>query len=265
MANTTSGSYTFDKTFAIDDLIAEAYERIGLVGTAGHQLLSARRSLNLLLQEWGNRGVHFWEVGHMNVNMITPVVATDAGRIYRFYRSSADGTNAACTDNDGSTTTSPIYGITDILNVAYRKNLGSTSSQADTGMSKNSRDGYASFANKLTTGTPSQYWVQRFIDNVSITIYPTPNSTAVSEGHLSVYYLRRVQDIGDAYTNGVDAPYRFLPSMVNGLSFYLAQKYAPQRVQEMKLLYEDELARALAEDGSAASTYITPKGYYPNI
>ena len=51
MANTTSGAYTFDKTFAVDDIIAEAYERIGLVGSAGHQLLSARRSLNILFQD----------------------------------------------------------------------------------------------------------------------------------------------------------------------------------------------------------------------
>ena len=53
--------------------------------------------------------------------------------------------------------------------------------------------------------------------------------------------------------------------MASGLSFYLSQKYAPQRTQELKLLYEDELARALSEYGSDASTYITPKNYYPNI
>ena len=69
MANTTSGSYTFDKTFAIDDTIAEAYERIGLVGSSGHQLLSARRSLNLLFQEWGNRGIHYWDVANNNFTL----------------------------------------------------------------------------------------------------------------------------------------------------------------------------------------------------
>ena len=51
--------------------------------------------------------------------------------------------------------------------------------------------------------------------------------------------------------------------MAAGLAYYLSQKYNPQMVQQMKLLYEDELARALAEDGSASSTYITPKTYYP--
>ncbi len=88
MANTTSGSYTFEKNFAIDDIIAEAYERIGLVGTAGHQIHSARRSLNILFQEWGNRGIHFWEVGDTNIDLI------EGQAEYTFYRSSGDGTSS---------------------------------------------------------------------------------------------------------------------------------------------------------------------------
>ena len=68
MANTTSQSYSFDQDFSIDEIIADAYERLGLVGTAGHQLKTAKRSLNILFQEWGNRGIHFWEVGNTNIN-----------------------------------------------------------------------------------------------------------------------------------------------------------------------------------------------------
>ena len=74
--------------------------------------------------------------------------------------------------------------------------------------------------------------------------------------------VKRIEDIGD-YTNATDVPFRFVPCMVAGLAFYLSQKYQPQLTQQMKLYYEDELARALAEDGSASSTYITPKAYYP--
>ena len=62
MANTTSGTTTFDKTFAIDEIIEEAYERIGLQSVSGNQLRQARRSLNIMFQEWGNRGLHYWEV-----------------------------------------------------------------------------------------------------------------------------------------------------------------------------------------------------------
>ena len=95
MANTTSGTVTFDKTFAVDEIIAEAYERIGSQVTSGYQLKTARRSLNILFQEWGNRGIHFWEVGNTNINLIvgssTNVDATAEGSgIYTFYRNSTD-------------------------------------------------------------------------------------------------------------------------------------------------------------------------------
>ena len=115
----------------------------------------------------------------------------------------------------------------------------------------------------MVKGTPSQFWVQRFIDKTTITIYPTAASSQASN-YINVYYLARVQDVG-AYTNATDAPYRFVPCMTAGLAFYLSQKFAPQRSQELKLYYEDELQRALQEDGSSASAYITPKTYYPNI
>ena len=76
------------------------------------------------------------------------------------------------------------------------------------------------------------------------------------------FFIKRIQDVGD-YTNATDVPFRFVPCMVSGLAYYLSQKYQPQLMQATKLAYEDELARALAEDGSASSTYITPKAYYP--
>ena len=70
MANTTSGTATFDKTFAIDEIVEESFERIGLQNVAGYQLKSARRTLNILLQEWGNRGIHYWEIDELNMDLI---------------------------------------------------------------------------------------------------------------------------------------------------------------------------------------------------
>ena len=81
---------------------------------------------------------------------------------------------------------------------------------------------------------------------------------------MHIYFVKRIQDADATYTDATDVPYRFVPCMCSGLAFYLAQKFAPQRVQELKLLYEDELARALSEDGSSTSTHITPKTYYPS-
>ena len=91
---------------------------------------------------------------------------------------------------------------------------------------------------------------------------PSKKTTAAAK-EVSFYYVKRIQDAG-GYSNTADVPYRFVPCMVAGLAYYLSQKYKPELVQQMKLLYEDELARALAEDGSASSTYITPKAYYPS-
>ena len=105
--------------------------------------------------------------------------------------------------------------------------------------------------------------MQRFIDKVTITLYLTPGASEAGK-FLNYYYVKRIQDAG-VYTNATDVPYRFVPCMVSGLAFYLCQKYQPQRCQEMKLYYEDELNRALEEDGSSTSSFITPKTYYPSV
>jgi len=250
MANTTSGTVTFDKTFAVDDIITEAYERIGLQSVSGYQLKTARRSLNILFQEWGNRGLHYWEVAEANIDVI------EGQAEYTFFRATSDGTSAVT--NPANT-----YGVADILEASLRSNRTSTS-QADSGLTKIARSAYAALSSKLSKGTPSQYFVQRFVDKTTFTIYPTADYSNASKD-IHFYYVKRIQDVDSTYTDATDVPYRFVPCMASGLAFYLSQKFAPQLVQQMKLLYEDELARALAEDGSASSSFITPKTYYPNI
>ena len=289
MANTTSDSYVFDKNLGIDEIIEDAYERIGMQGTAGHQLKTARRSLNILFSEWGNRGLQFWEVKNQNIALV------DGQAVYTFYRSPADGTSSGisttlsagintsvttigvasvtgmpttggvitinseqisytgisslnltgCTRGiNGSTAAThstsdavlqfPV-GMTDIQEADYR--VKSTS--VDTPMTKISRSQYQGFSNKTDTGLPTQYWVQRFVDKVTMTLYLTPGA-AQDGNYINFYYTKRIDDVG-AYTNATDVPYRFVPCMISGLAYYLAVKYAPQRVQELKLLYEDEL------------------------
>ena len=235
MANTTSGTTTFDKTFAIDEIIEESYERLGIQGVSGNQLRTARRSLNIMFQEWGNRGLHYWEVGNSSFTLV------DGQAVYTAYRATSDGTSD----------TTAIYGVDDILEAV------------DTSLTKIDRSTYQGLANKGSEGTPSQYFVQRFIDRVTMTLYQTPGSSQA--GHfVNFYYVKRIQDVGN-YTNATDVPYRFVPCMASGLAYYLSQKFKPELTQQMKLLYEDELQRALQEDGSPSSSYITPKAYYPNV
>ena len=247
MANTTSGTTTFDKTFSIDEIIEESFERLGIQDVTGYHLKSSRRSLNIMFQEWGNRGLHYWEVGELDLDLI------EGQAEYKFFRASSDGTSAVSNPNG-------VYGISDVLEAQLRSNRTQTT-QSDSPMTKVDRSTYAGFSNKLSKGTPNQYWVQRLIDHVSISIYPTPDSTNASKD-MHFYYIKRIQDVG-AYTNATDLPFRFVPCMVSGLAYYLSMKYNPQLTQQMKLVYEDEFQRALQEDGSASSTYITPKAYYP--
>jgi len=235
----TSGTTTFESGLSISDIVEESYERIGITGVSGHQLKSARRSLNILFQEWANRGLHYWEVANNSITLV------DGQATYTMFRSTADGTSDA----------TAVYGVDDILEASYRN------SNVDTPLTKISRSQYQAFSNKTSEGTPSQYFVQRFIDKITVTLYLTPGSTEAGN-FLNYYYVKRIQDAG-SYSNEADVPYRFVPCMTAGLAYYLSIKNAPDKVQMLKMLYEDELQRALQEDGSSSSTYISPKVYYP--
>ena len=238
----TSGTTTFESSFYIDDIITEAYERIGRFDYSGNDIKTARRSLNIMFQEWANRGLHFWEVANNSITLV------NGQSEYTMYRSTSDGTSDA----------TAVYGVDDVLEAVYRN-----SDNTDFPLTKINRSGYQGLSNKTQTGVPTQYWVQRFIDKITITLYLTPGSTEAGNT-INYYYVKRIQDAG-AYTNEADVPYRFVPCMVSGLAYYLSQKFKPELVQQMKLLYEDELKRALEEDGSSSSSFITPKTYYEGL
>ena len=223
----TSGTTTFN--LDIDDVIEEAYERCGIRNTKGYDLKSSRRSLNLLFSEWGNRGVHLWKVELKNQLMTA-------------------GTIIYTTPQDCS----------DVLEAYVSTSETVTSSTNDISLNKIDRSAYAGLPNKGQTGQPSQYYVDRQI-NPTISLYLAPDCTTYT--YLKYYYIQRIQDAG-SYTNQADLPYRFLPAMVSGLAFYIAQKYAPERIQDLKLLYEDEMQRALEEDSSRTSVFISPYTYF---
>ena len=233
----TSGTTSFD--LPIDEIIEEAFERTGMRGNrTGYQLKSARRSLNIMFSEWGNRGVHLWKVKQATI----PLVEGQAE-----YNFANDNTNFP-TD------------ISDVLEAFVRNNSTATA-PVDTTLTKIDRSAYAALANKLSKGTPSQYYVQRTVAP-SIFLFQTPSSSfSGSNFQLKFFYVARIQDAG-AYTNESDVVYRFIPCMTAGLSYYLSLKYSPETVQANKLIYEDEFKRALDEDGQRTSTFITPQTFY---
>ena len=236
----TSGTTSFD--LPIDEIIEEAFERTGMRGNrTGYQLKSARRSLNIMFSEWGNRGVHLWKVKQATV----PLVEGQAE-----YNFANDNTNFP-------------QDISDVLEAFVRNNTTATA-PVDTTLTKIDRSAYAALANKLSKGTPSQYYVQRTVAP-SIFLFQTPSSSfSGSNFQLKFFYVARIQDAG-AYTNESDVVYRFIPCMTSGLSYYLSLKYSPETAQGNKLIYEDEFKRALDEDGQRTSTFISPQTFYPTV
>ena len=223
----TSGTTTFN--LSIDEIIEESYERIGIRSNSGYDIKSARRSLNILFSEWGNRGVHLWKVELKN-QLLTAGTATYA-------------TPSDCSD---------------VLEAYVSTAQTITQTTNDISLDKIDRSAYAALPNKGQQGQPSQYYVNRQI-NPTISLYLTPDCAQYI--YLKYYYISRIQDAGD-YNDQANVPYRFLPCMISGLAYYLGQKVAPDRVQGLKLIYEDELQRALEEDSQRTSSYISPYSYF---
>ena len=227
----------------IDDIIEEAYERTGVLGTrTGYQLRSARRSLNILFQEWQNRGVHLWKVKLAKV----PLVLGQAE-----YSFATDSVNFPSD-------------MTSILEAYYRNN-STTTAPVDVVLSSRSRSQYNAVPNKLVQGTPSQFYVERKI-NPSVFLYATPNSSVSSTSTPSsfqfcFYYMAKIQDVG-SYNYTPDVVNRFFPCMISGLAYYLSQKVSPERSGELERRYESEMLRALDADNQGTSTFISPQTFY---
>lgn len=213
---TTSGSRDFNLDVA--EIIEEAFERCGLEVRTGYDARSARRSLNLMLSEWANRGFNLWTVAEGTFT----VTAGDPSYVL------ADD-------------------VVDILDVIVRR------SGTDYEMDRISRTEYFTLPNKNTQGRPSQYFLDRTITPTMYVWSAPENST----DQIRYYYVRRMQD-ADSMVNTTDIPFRFLPCLVAGLAYYIALKRAPERVGLLKGLYEEEFQRAADEDRDRVSLKLVP-------
>ena len=228
---TYASTASFD--LSIDEIAEEAYERCGLQVRSGYDLQTARRSLNLMLSEWANRGLNLWTI-QLQEKTIT-----------------AGTNNLTGLDLFGSGQEAAQQ-IIDITDLAI-----SDSSNNDFSATPISRSTYLNIAVKTTSGRPTQYYFERTI-NPRLYLYPAADTTYT----LKYYALLRMKDAGD-YTNNAEIPFRFLPCMTAGLAYYISIKKAPERMQALKLLYEDEFKRAADEDGERTSVFLTPQSYYP--
>ena len=202
----------------VAEYIEEAFERCGLEARTGYDLKTAKRSLNLLFADWANRGLN-----QSTINQRT------------FTVTSGDGETNLDTD------------VIDILSLVVRRD------GTDYSLSRISRDEYLSITTKTTTGRPTQFFLDRQI-TPNLKLWPLPdNSTDVI-----VYDALTRMDDADTYINTVDMPFRFYPCLAAGLAYYIAMKRAPERLQILKPIYDEEINRAMDEDRDRASFRVAP-------
>ena len=229
---TYASTANFD--LSIDDIAEEAYERCGLQVRSGYDLQTARRSLNILLAEWANRGLNLWTIQLQEKTLPANTTSLTGTSLF--------GSGA----NDSQQ-------IVDITDVVIRD-----SSNNDFAATSISRSTYFNFTTKTTSGRPTQYYFERTI-NPTLFLYPAADVAYT----LKYYALVRMFDAGD-YTNNAQIPFRFLPCMTAGLAYYISMKKSPDRLVALKQIYEDEFQRAAAQDGERTSLFLTPQSYYPS-
>ena len=217
-----SGTYNFNMD--IDEVIQEAMEMIGGEDTLGHEPASARRSINLMLKDWQNRGILLWSTAVSSVTVAASTTAYDLA----------------------STTI-------DALEVVLNRD------DTDIQLTRISPEEYLLIPNKTQTGRPMQYSIRRGRDNPVMSVWPIPeNSTDV----LKMEIFSELQDVNKSADQNADLPKRFLPPLTCGLSYYMSMKrpgVEAGRIQMLKVNYEEKLARAMEEDRERASMHIVPK------
>jgi hypothetical protein len=234
---TTSGTSAFNLN--LNDLVEEAFERVGAELRTGYDLRTARRSLNLLTIEWANRGINLWTIEQGSIPLVQGQIVYDL----------------------------PTDTI-DLLEHVVRTQTGEQ--QTDITINRISIDTYSTIPNKNAQGRPIQVWINRQsgadypvtgVSNPQINVWPAPDQ---SNFYTFVYWrLRRLQDAGDGTTTQ-DIPFRFLPCMVAGLAYHLSLKVpgALERSPMLKAEYEELWQQAADEDREKAPLRIAPRQYF---
>lgn len=230
----TSGTYTFNLDTA--HIIEEAYERIGQQSKTGNDLKTARRSLNLLLTKWVNDGVNLF-----TLDLTTTSLTKDVNNI---------------------TLSASQY--LDVLDGAIRDN-SDTSNPQDISIERISLDEYLNIPTKNDTGKPVQFAVERnsqFTNSGTAThkiyFWPIPDQTYYQ---FTSWTIRYPQDVTATYSQNPDIPRRYLPALISGLAVELAVKFAPDRLNILKPLYDEEWMKAKEEDRERVSFYVQPQVY----
>jgi len=217
----------FDSTFFIDEVIEEAYSMLGGQAELANDAITARRSLNLMLTDWQNRGVLLWGTDLASTTLVT---------------GTAEYTLPAET--------------VDVLSGYIRL----TSNSNDFQMNRIGYEEYEAITNKATSGRPTQFATLRGRETVSAFFFPVPD--AADTYTFRNYRMKRLADVSKSALQNADVPFRFLPALTCGLAYYLSYKRAgipAERIGILKAKYEELLTSALDSDRNRVSLFITPR------
>lgn len=220
-------SGTFDFNLDIDEVIQEASEMIGGEQILGHEPASARRSINLMLKDWQNRGILLWTTATTAVTVSTSVTS------YTLSNS-----------------------VLDVMEVVVNRD------EIDLAPTRITYEEYLLIPRKGQTGRASQYSIKRDVNNITISLWPIPeNATDV----LKIETISELQDVNKSEAQNADIPKRFLPPLTCGLAYYMSMKRPgvdQNRIVMLKQNYEELLGRAFLEDRQRSSLFLKPRlGY----
>lgn len=221
----TSGTNTYFTSLETVDIIQDAFERCGVdfSQVSGNQLDSARRSLQMQISEFSNKGPNLWKVS-LQTQALTAATA-----------SYALGSN-----------------VIELLQV-YVTDANSSPS-TDYVLSGISRSDYAAYPIKTQSGTrPSQFYFER-TSTPTVYLYPVQDNNNIT---LKYYSWRVQEDIG-AFVNQIDAPNRWIDAICANLASRLAIKFAPDRYPVLKDAAADAFNAAAAEDVESVPLRIVP-------
>ena len=218
----TSGTYDF--SMDIDEVIQEAMEMIGGEETLGHEPKSARRSINLLLQDWQNRGVMLWTANTSTVDLTTSV-----------------------------TTFALASSTIDVLEAVHNRE------DRDIQLERISMQEYLKIPNKGQTGRTTQYAVRHERGNPVVNLWPIPEN---STDKIKLELVSYMEDVNKSAIQNADISRRFLPCLTAGLAYHMSMKrpgVEAGRISMIKQEYEERLQRAMDEDRERVSIFLKPR------
>lgn len=210
----------------LSDLSLDVWERCGVQAGAltTTQFQSMRRSMNLVLSRWANRGINLWKV-----NLVSE----------------------PCVVGQASYAVDPM--TLDVLDTYVT--VGGT----DLSLYTMSRNEYAALPNKTQAGRPTSFWYDR-LESATVTLWPVPDSTYT----LNYYQFVQIGAANPTMGNTPDVPYAFLEAYTAGVAAHLSIKWAPERAVALDTYAKETWTEAAEENREKVTMHMSPQlsGYF---